>query len=118
MVLPFTRHADLFPQTYHNFYRLKIIGKNNEINYSVVKKIYVPSLADAITFYPNPAKNKITVTGPVSFAELSLFDLNGKLIWQKKNTTAQNNVEIDLGDLTTGVYMLKVGNTIKKLVVR
>ncbi len=109
---------DLFPQTGNNFYRLKIIGKNNEVSYSAVQKIYVPSLADANIVYPNPAKNKITVTGPISFTDVCLFDLNGKLILQKKKTTAQNSIKIDVGSLSAGVYLLKVGAAAMKLIIR
>lgn len=110
--------SDPFPQTHHNFYRIKIIGKNNEVSYSAVQKIFIPSLSDVITIYPNPAKNKITVSSPVSFNALCLFDLNGKLIWQKKNAAAQNNIEIDLGKIPAGVYVLKVRDVMKKVVVR
>lgn len=110
--------SDPFPQTHHNFYRIKIIGKNNEVSYSAVQKIFIPSLSDVITVYPNPAKNKIMVSSPVAFAELFLFDLNGKLIWRKKNTAAQNNVEVDLNELKAGIYVLKIESTIKKLIVQ
>ena len=109
--------SDPFPMPYHNYYRVKIVGKNNEINYSAVQKIFVSSPGDIISVYPNPATNKITVTGSISFAELSLFDLTGKLIWQRKNNSAQNTTVIDITGISSGIYFLSVGSIMKKVVI-
>ena len=49
-------HAtDPFPMNYHNYYRVKIVGKNKEINYSAVQQIFVSSPGDVISVFPNPA---------------------------------------------------------------
>ena len=49
---------------------------------------------------------------------LSLFDLSGKLVWRKTIITNQHNVEIDLPALSAGIYMIKIGEVVKKLVIR
>jgi len=36
----------------------------------------------------------------------------------KKTITNQSNMEIDLPDLSTGVYMIKIGEVVKRLVIR
>ena len=113
----FIRPQMLFPLTHHNYYRIKIVGKNNEISYSAVQKIFVPSVNDRITIHPNPATNRITVSGNIPFGELLLFDLNGKLLWQRKNNTAQNNMVIDITGISSGVYLLSVGSIMKKVVI-
>ena len=111
-------HAiDPFPMTYHNYYRIKIVGKNNEISYSAVQKIFVPSVNDRITIHPNPATNRITVSGNIPFGELLLFDLNGKLLWQRKNNSAQNTMVIDITGISPGIYLLSVGTIMKKVVI-
>jgi hypothetical protein len=110
--------TDPFPQIYNNFYRLKIIGKKNEITYSDVQKVFVPALGGSISVYPNPAANKIIVKGVGAFADLFLFDLTGKLIWQKKNNTSQTNAMIDLAHVPAGIYVLKIGVVIKKVILR
>jgi hypothetical protein len=109
---------DPSPVTNNNFYRLKIVRKDNEVSYSPVEKIYVPSINDRITIYPNPATKKIRVTGDISLSELFLFDLGGNLVWQKKTIGAQNMLEVDLPGLPAGVYVLRVGDSFKKLVIR
>ena len=109
--------TDALPLTHHNYYRIKIIGKNNEISYSAVQKIFVPSVSDRIIIHPNPATDRITVSGNIPLGELLLFDLNGKLLWKKKNNTAQNNMVIDITGFPSGVYMLSVGAIMKKVVI-
>ena len=47
-----------------------------------------------------------------------LFDLSGKLLLQKNNNSNQNSIDIDLPDLPGGVYILKIGTVIKKLIIR
>lgn len=110
--------VDLAPQPKTNFYRLKMIDKTNAVNYSSIQKIYIPIKNDLIKIYPNPAHKKIIVTGNIPrFTELTLFDLSGKLLLKNKIITNQNNIEIDLPDLSRGIYILKVGDTIKRLAI-
>ena len=97
---------------------LKIIGKNKQVFYSSILKIFMPTKNDPVNIYPNPAHKKITVSGNISFAEIDLFDLAGKLVLQKKNNNNQNSMEINLPDCAAGVYILKIGTVIKKLVIR
>jgi len=88
------------------------------VNYSSIQKIYIPLKNDLIKIYPNPAHKKIIVTGNIPrFTELTLFDLTGKLLLKNKIITNQNNIEIDLPDLSGGIYILKVGDAIKRLVI-
>lgn len=112
-------HAiDLSPQPKTNFYRLKMIDKNNVLNYSSIQKIYIPLKNDPIKIYPNPAHKKIIVTGRIPrFTELTLLDLSGQLLLKNKIISNQNNIEIDLPDLSRGIYILKVADVIKRLVI-
>ena len=109
---------DILPQSGNNFYRLKIIGKDRQVIYSSILKVFIPTENDPVNIYPNPANKKVTVSGNISFTTLYLFDLTGKLLLQRKNNNNQNSMEIGLPDLSAGVYIIKVGTTIKKLVVR
>jgi hypothetical protein len=112
------KYEDLFPEPNNNFYRLKIIGKDRQVIYSTILKIFIPTENDPVNIYPNPAHKKITVSGNISFTNFLLFDLTGKLLLQKKNNNNQNSMEIDLPDLSAGVYIIKIGSAVKKLVVR
>jgi len=66
----------------------------------------VPSLVSAV--YPNPATDIINVTMEnlnQSF-DISLTDMTGKEIWSKTGNTT--NQEIDISNLTDGIYLLNV----------
>ena len=66
-----------------------------------------------ISFYPNPAKEYLTVKGLSEITTYSISDINGKLI---QNGTALNNINLE--NLTKGFYFLTIGNNIsKKLIV-
>jgi hypothetical protein len=66
-----------------------------------------------ISFYPNPAKEYLTIKGLSEITSYSISDINGKLI---QNGTAFNNINLE--NITKGFYFLTIGNTIsKKLIV-
>jgi len=54
--------------------------------------------------YPNPAHGSITVTSQKSMEELRLYDLSGRLI--KTWTPTATEIRVDVGNVTTGIYLL------------
>jgi hypothetical protein len=71
-----------------------------------------------ITVYPNPASLSLTVQweGEIQTEVIKVYSLDGKLL---KTVTVglRNNVEIDVTDLTNGVYVLRAGTIAKRFVV-
>ncbi len=67
--------------------------------------------------YPNPVVNTLFVAvgdSKVSFVPIEIYDLAGKLIFSKTYNLTTNTLEIDLSNLTSGFYLLKIktkGNT-------
>ena len=109
---------DLTPGPKTNYYRLKMLDKSGVVNYSAIQKIFISSKNDLIQIYPNPASKKIMVTGNrTPLSEIFLFDLSGKLLWRKKIITNQTSMEIGLPDLSDGVYVIKIGDVVKRLVI-
>ena len=95
------------------------MDKSNVVTYSSIQKIFRPTKNDLIKIYPNPAHKKIIITGNIAaHSGLSLFDLSGKLVWRKTIITNQHNVEIDLPHLSVGIYMIEIGDVVKKLAIR
>ncbi len=74
-------------------------------------------LSTDINIYPNPTKEKITVTN-VNNAYISIFDLSGRLLLSKSANS--NNVIFNLSSLNTGTYILKIVNknnvTVRKII--
>lgn len=77
----------------------------------------------AITVYPNPAQNTISVSFYVNSAkdvEITVFDMNGKerLRKIKKCNAAGTFIEtINIAGLASGSYIVRVGNQARNLVV-
>ncbi len=83
-------------------------------------------LSKDFQLYPNPAENKVTVAlgnnSNLSNLSLELLDLTGRTIKSKENISYANNVEIELDEMMSGVYMVKLSNGtqnyVKKLIVK
>lgn len=59
--------------------------------------------------YPNPVDDKLMIEledYSNQNIQLNLFDLNGKLVW--KNRMVESMAEYEIGDFSTGVYILKI----------
>jgi Secretion system C-terminal sorting domain len=85
-----------------------------------VSDVSVPAVrAQLFKMYPNPAGGQVQITGDLLNSELSLYDLSGREVLNM--TPDSEHITLDLGDLTTGLYFVKIksekGNQIEKLVV-
>jgi hypothetical protein len=75
-----------------------------------------------IRIYPNPAKDVLNVVISsnlkIESAKLQIMDVVGKEVsFYYLPSTNQNLLTINIQHLSKGVYFVKVGNTVKKLVV-
>ncbi|NCC17976.1 MAG: T9SS type A sorting domain-containing protein [Bacteroidia bacterium] len=76
-----------------------------------------------ITLYPNPAKSITTlkVEGLEEVANVSLYDISGRMLKQLKLYPNQKELEIDLNNLSDGVYNIRIENNdfkkVKKLII-
>jgi hypothetical protein len=86
-------------------YRIASLTKTGERHFSDIKMIQFSPSAE-ITVYPNPVKNSLFVSVPVSMgaADLEMVDLSGKIIGQWKSVAQQN---IYLNTVIPGMYMLR-----------
>ncbi|HET9824161.1 MAG TPA: T9SS type A sorting domain-containing protein [Chitinophagaceae bacterium] len=110
--------ADEHPDPTSTLYRLKVIEKSGSFFYSPVRQIGGQQGNDLFVVYPNPAFQQVTITGSFSsYTEIKLFDLSGKLKWQTKKRRVNGSITIDISFLPKGVYVLQIGNVIKRLVV-
>jgi len=96
------------------YYRIKVIGKAGEIQYSNVLVIRMRLTKTLLTVMPNPAKDHVML---LFFAEkdseitLRLMDNLGKIVLVKKQNVLKGNNTIQLNNLTrysSGTYVLQV----------
>jgi hypothetical protein len=109
--------VDPLPTPGDNIYRLRISEKSNRVTYSTQRKVMINRAS--FTIYPNPAKDNITVTGRFDAGTLlQLTDISGKTLKEKVIASNAYTVDFILPALPAGVYLLKAGSTIEKLVIR
>jgi Secretion system C-terminal sorting domain len=108
-----------------NYYRIKFIQQNGQINYSDIKKVNFGS-TDLINIYPSPAKNLLTIELPKNLdlpsLSIQLFDATGSIVMSKKWNSTSYTQQFDITAVATGTYFLKISdkklaNSVHKVVV-
>ena len=82
-----------------------------------------PLWADAVSVYPNPAGNTLTVDLPGSqvFEQLSLKTLTGTTVAQPALRARQHSATVEMGHLPKGLYFLQIqtpGGTVNRKVMK
>lgn len=109
------RIADLTPFIGNSIYltwchfdctdKYKLVLDSIQVSYYTDVSIPYAELAD-IKVYPNPAKEKLMVTGSFENAHLRLLTADGQLVFQLANQTQQ--AKMDLSHLNPGLYLLEI----------
>ncbi|MCB9196416.1 MAG: T9SS type A sorting domain-containing protein [Flavobacteriales bacterium] len=75
------------------------------------------NVEEEILVYPNPTSDLINIKTTEQNAQLSLFDINGKLVYQ---STISNNHTLSTQSigLTKGIYFVRVNDTTKKIIIQ
>jgi hypothetical protein len=68
---------------------------------------------DKVGIYPNPAKDKLIIQTELPITSLKLFDLQGRMI----ESYAAQTKQIEVGQLSRGVYMLSINGHINRKIV-
>ncbi|MBK7884444.1 MAG: S8 family serine peptidase [Chitinophagaceae bacterium] len=97
---------DAQPQQGVNYYRLKIMDKDDAFTYSPIRKVDFGK-GNEVTVYPNPVINSLLyLTTSVNCKKAILFDAAGK---QVKAFTLQGMYNtLDVKAISKGVYQLKI----------
>ena len=78
-------------------------------------------VSDNVSVYPNPAKHTITVSGTNS---VEIYDNRGRLVY-KSDVIANKEYQgiitdgsvINISYLDAGIYYIKLGNKVEKLII-
>ncbi len=96
------------------YYRIKVIGKAGEIQYSNILVIRKQLTKTTLTIVPNPAKDKVSIAffaEKESVVTIRLIDDNGKLVLlqNQKVFKGSNNIQLTgLERYSNGIYMIQV----------
>jgi len=67
-----------------------------------------------ISIYPNPAESQLMIVANQPIQQWSISDLSGRTI--ESSTTQQKQISVDVEGLSSGVYLLKAGNSVTRFV--
>jgi hypothetical protein len=110
--------ADQHPFAGYNSYRIKIIGSSSAISYSNVRHVFFGAREELFAIYPNPATDKVNITGGIQKIEsIRIVDLSGRIVFNKRGMY-NLPVEVNLPRLPAGIYTLLVNDVVSKLVIR
>ena len=86
------------------FYRLKMIDKDGAYKYSQIRSLKFYN-TNQFTIVPNPAKDYININNNTNIKSLEVLSISGEVLKTLKNIT--NQQQINIADLTKGVYFLR-----------
>ena len=105
------------PLAGENIYRLRVNGKDNSSTYSIQKRVLL-RFNDRFSVYPNPARDKITISGKINAGTvIKLTDISGKEIKRIITNTSSPFFELPLPSLDPGIYFLRVDNYTQKIII-
>lgn len=107
--------VDVFTRQQTAYYRLKQVDLDGKFEYSDVIKVSTNVYANtSSTIYPNPFTDKVILSitsAKNETAEVTVWDLNGRLLLSKNITTNSTNTTVNLNEMVNfegGVYFVKV----------
>jgi hypothetical protein len=100
---------DLTPFKGINYYRLKMFDLDGSFKYSPIAAVIVENEGLFAKLYPNPASDfaMIDVEAGVTLEEISLYNLQGKLIKHQTFTEA-SQYRVELADIAQGEYFMEI----------
>ena len=87
------------------------LGPDGNVNCAPVSNEELIMKNEELVVYPNPTSTKIVVRCQMSDVRKELYNSIGQLVLSTKEN------EIDVNNLSRGIYYLKVGNLSRKVVV-
>jgi surface protein len=110
-----------YPMSGINYYRLQQIDFDGEFEYSKTVSVEVEGIGGSMFFFPNPSQAGVSVNLRINSenfesGELSLFDINGKKIYQQ--TITSSTPIIDVSGLASGIYSARLTSGRKLWTVR
>jgi len=94
-----------------NYYRLKMVDKDDAVEYSDVKVVVFGS-ADRMVVFPNPAGAEIHLSyGPSqpSVVYVTVIDATGRVVHHQNwsETSDAGQITLDVSDLARGTYIIR-----------
>jgi hypothetical protein len=116
-VLNYYSTIDSAPFTGLSYYRLMQTDFNGVRTNNGIEAVFIES--DAFKVFPNPAEDRITITGNArELNSIRIFNLLGQDITDVIRLVSSSETELilDLGELAAGMYAIQSANNMVKIV--
>jgi len=102
-VISFTQRRALGDIQY-DYLRLEAPGTQ------VVTSMSTTSIVPDVIVYPNPFVDvlNLKLSSTMSMAEVQIISIDGRIVYQKQFVHPYSNINLDLAQLTSGIYLLKL----------
>ena len=109
------------------YYRLRLVEQTKEVSYSQIRSVKFGRETESVqvTVYPNPVKNDLRVTLPVSLQgkalQIDMFATSGTKVKSMSIPSASQTENINVKNISVGTYLLKLicdGKSYAKMIVK
>ncbi len=80
---------------------------------------FPPTQGEALLIYPNPSSGIFTIESSLlnqQENEILVLSINGEKLYRKKIKTTTGKIDVDISHLAAGIYILRVGEFVRKVV--
>lgn len=89
------------------YYRLKIVSKEGDFNYSEVRTLIIEDSSSlGIEFYPVPVHHVLNIKGLLSVESIRIMDMTGKIVFEDNNV--EGTSVINVSEWREGIYLIKM----------
>lgn len=114
--------TDASPLPGNNFYRLKMFDKDGQFKYSNIVLLKVLKDKTSVAIFPNPTASllNIQLSGDTdgSPVYLTVFDVQGKRIYQNMLKKDNLAVQVDVSKYPAGTYTLNISNNAEQTTIK
>jgi len=110
--------TDDAPEAGANYYRLRAVDRDGISTYSIVVPVDFPlSTSVTLNVYPNPAVDglHIALSGATGVVSILVINTQGQMV-RTVRSAASSPVDISVGDLSKGIYIVEIDTGAEKYV--
>lgn len=108
-------YTDRLPATGINYYRLKMIDKDEQYTYSPIEAIRFNGANTILKLISNTRSNLLFNLSQVgSKASVKLVDLQGRVLWQKNIPAGQAQLNVPVAGIISGIYLIQYSDSDKQ----
>jgi hypothetical protein len=98
-------YVDAFPGFSTVYYRIKQVDNDGKFEYSEVRMLAFDT-DGKIVIYPNPARDRVVITGLSGNSDIRLYDAGGRMVLVARS--AERIGQLNVAHLPAGIYQISI----------